>query len=82
MKWQNMQKDERDIYRNKIMSKDPADNKYKKLGDLMVLDDDEELEASHTYSVRPVSRLAHLKHIRLMSFNRQTMMKINLMHSI
>ena len=61
MKWQNMQKDERDIYRNKIMSKDPADNKYKKLGDLMVLDDDEELEASHTYSVRPVSRLAHLK---------------------
>lgn len=61
LKWQNMQKDERDLYRAKIMSKDPSENKYKKLGDLMVLDDDEELEASHTYSVRPVSKLAHLK---------------------
>lgn len=61
LKWQNMQKDERDLYRTKIMSKDPSENKYKKLGDLMVLDDDEELEASHTYSVRPVSKLVHLK---------------------
>ena len=61
LKWQNMQKDERDLYRTKIMAKDPSENKYKQLGDLMVLDDDEELQASHTYSVRPVSKLVHLK---------------------
>ncbi|CDZ99258.1 Teichoic acids export ATP-binding protein TagH [Jeotgalicoccus saudimassiliensis] len=61
LKWQNMRKEERELYRTKIMSKDPSENKYKKLGDLMVLDDEEELDASHTYSVRQVSRLAHLK---------------------
>lgn len=31
------------------------------MGKLMVLDNEEELEESHTYSIRPVSRLAHLK---------------------
>lgn len=60
-KWQNMQKEEKDLYRSKVMSIDPKDVKYKQMGKLMVLDNEEELEASHTYSIRPVSRLAHLK---------------------
>lgn len=60
-KWQNMQKEEKDLYRSKVMAMDPKNIKYKKMGKLMVLDNEEELEESHTYSIRPVSRLAHLK---------------------
>ena len=60
-KWQNMQKEEKDLYREKVMSLDPKKVKYKKMGKVMVLDNEDALEASHTYSVRQVSRLAHLK---------------------
>ncbi len=60
-KWQNMQKEEKDLYRSKVMAMDPKNIKYKKMGKLMVLDNEEELEESHTYSIRPVSKLAHLK---------------------
>lgn len=60
-KWQNMQKEEKDLYRSKVMAMDPKNIKYKKMGKLMVLDNEDELEESHTYTIRPVSRLAHLK---------------------
>src|SRR5699024_407017 len=56
-----MQKEEKDLYREKVMSLDPKKVKYKKMGKVMVLDNEDALEASHTYSVRQVSRLAHLK---------------------
>lgn len=60
-KWQTMSKEERETYRNKMIDKDPGEVKYKKMGNLTILDDAEELEASHTYTIQPVSRLAHLK---------------------
>ena len=37
-KWQNMQKEEKDLYREKVMSLDPKKVKYKKMGKVMVLD--------------------------------------------
>src|SRR5699024_8957561 len=60
-KWRSMSKDERNDYRQKVMDRDPAEAEYKKYGNLTLLDDDEELESSHGYTIRPVSRLAHLK---------------------
>lgn len=60
-KWRSMSKDERDNYRQKVMSRDPGEVEYKQYGNLKLLDDDEELERSHGYTIRPVSRLAHLK---------------------
>ncbi|WP_411843749.1 teichoic acids export ABC transporter ATP-binding subunit TagH [Salinicoccus sp. HZC-1] len=60
-KWRSMTKEERNDYRQKVMDRDPAEAEYKQFGNLMLLDDDEVLEQSHTYSIRPVSRLAHLK---------------------
>src|SRR5699024_8517253 len=60
-KWRSMSKDERNDYRQKVMDRDPADAEYKKYGNLTLLDDDQDLEGSHGYTIRPVSRLAHLK---------------------
>ncbi|AKG73445.1 teichoic acids export ABC transporter ATP-binding subunit TagH [Salinicoccus halodurans] len=60
-KWRSMSKEERNDYRQKVMDRDPGEAEYKQFGNLMLLDDDEELERSHGYTIRPVSRLAHLK---------------------
>lgn len=60
-KWRSMSKEERADYRQKVMGKDPSEVEYKQFGNLMLLDDDEELERAHGYTIRPVSRLAHLK---------------------
>ncbi len=60
-KWQGMTKEERDTYRTRMMTQDTKSDTYRKLGDLMILDDDEQLEVSNDYTVTPVSLLVHLK---------------------
>ncbi|WP_020006122.1 teichoic acids export ABC transporter ATP-binding subunit TagH [Salinicoccus albus] len=60
-KWQSMTREERNHYRQKVMQRDTGTDHYKQYGNLLLLEDEETLEGSHTYSIRPVSRLAHLK---------------------
>lgn len=61
-KWKLMNKEERDDYRARMMNKDSNSLKYKKIGNLTLLEETEELlGATQTYEVLPVSKLAHLK---------------------
>ena len=61
-KWQSMSKTEREKYRTSMLNKDSKSLKYKQIGSLTLMEDTEQLlDASQTYEIRPVSRLAHLK---------------------
>lgn len=61
-KWQTMTKVEREKYRSSMINKDSGSLKYKKIGSLTILEGTEDmLDATQTYEVRPVSKLAHLK---------------------
>ncbi|GAB3063687.1 teichoic acids export ABC transporter ATP-binding subunit TagH [Salinicoccus sesuvii] len=61
LKWQAMSKEERDDYRTRVMSRNPNEYNYKQYGNLTILDDGNDLTAAYGYTVRPISRLVHLK---------------------
>ncbi|GAA3729286.1 hypothetical protein GCM10022378_17380 [Salinicoccus jeotgali] len=58
-KWQEMSKEERDAYRARMMEQNGNDTTYRQLGNLLVMDDEEELDVSNDYTVVPTSKLAH-----------------------